>query len=113
MRNMEKSTHFHQPQVLAETVVTNTSDQGQSGAIQFDIAAVYVPGAMEAEAPQTAEDSTGAAAASPKTSAPAMAPGAPHKLPVPMFAPNARAGSVQPNVNAAQNQPVAPSMRGH
>ncbi len=112
MRNMEKSTHFHQPQVLAETVVTNTSDQGQSGAIQFDIAAVYVPGTMEAEESQTADNSTGAAAASPKTSAPATAPGGPHKLPMPS-APNARAGSVQPNVNAAQSRPVAPSMRGH
>lgn len=115
MRNMEKSTHFHQPQVLAETVVTNTSEQGQAGAIQFDIAAVYVPGTMEADESQTADNSTGAAAVTPQqTATPAPAAGAPHKLPMPL-APNARAGSVQPNANGTQNQPSPPAtaMRRH
>jgi type IV pilus assembly protein PilN len=50
VRNMEKSSHFRQPQVAAEAVVANTSDQsGQGGGIQFDIAAIYVPGAQDTD----------------------------------------------------------------
>ncbi|MGB9253669.1 MAG: PilN domain-containing protein [Candidatus Korobacteraceae bacterium] len=114
VRNMEKSTHFHQPQVVAENVVANTSDQGQAGGIQFDIAAIYVPGTMEADESPAADKTTGAATASPKT--PAATPGASASHnPAAPSAPNARAGSVQPNVNAAQNQPVPPTtaMRRH
>jgi len=114
MRNMEKSSHFHQPQVLAETVVTNTSEQGQSGAIQFDIAAVYVPGAPDAEESQTADNASGAATAPSQTSTVTPGSGAPRPPAMP-GAPNARAASnAQPNMNAAQNQPVPPpSMRRH
>ncbi len=45
MRHMEKSNHFRQVQIVAETVVANTSAQssGQGAGIQFDIAGVYVP----------------------------------------------------------------------
>ena len=50
VRNMEKSSHFRQPQVVAENVVANTSEQtASSGAIQFDIAAIYVPSAADVD----------------------------------------------------------------
>ncbi len=114
VRNMEKSTHFHEPQVVAETVVTNTSEQSQGGAIQFDIAAIYVPGMTEADETQTADATTGAATAPSPTSAVTPGPGAARNPAAPV-APNARPGSnVQPNVNAAQTQPLPPpSMRRH
>lgn len=44
VKRMEKSSHFRGPQIVAETVTTNSSDQGAGpGNIQFDIASVYVP----------------------------------------------------------------------
>ncbi len=44
VKRMEKSSHFRGPQIVAETVTTNSSDQGSGpGNIQFDIASVYVP----------------------------------------------------------------------
>jgi type IV pilus assembly protein PilN len=44
VKRMEKSSHFHLPQIVAENVTSNTSDQGAGpGNIQFDIASVYVP----------------------------------------------------------------------
>lgn len=114
VRNMEKSTHFHQPQVVAENVVTNTSEQGQAGAIQFDIAAIYVPGMMEADESKSAE-STAGSATSPEQISPMTPPAGAPRNPAMPGVPNARAGSVQPNVNAAQNQPMppAPAMRRH
>ena len=48
VRRMEKSNHFRQPQVVAENVTTNSSDQTAGpGNIQFDIAAIYVPSAED------------------------------------------------------------------
>jgi type IV pilus assembly protein PilN len=52
VKRMEKSSHFRGPQIAAETVTTNSSDQGAGpGNIQFDIASIYVPqtGAPEDE----------------------------------------------------------------
>ena len=44
VKRMEKSSHFRGPQIVAENVTTNSSDQGAGpGNIQFDIASVYVP----------------------------------------------------------------------
>ena len=45
VRRMEKSNHFHQPQVVAESVTTNSGSDTAAGPgnIQFDIAAIYVP----------------------------------------------------------------------
>ncbi len=84
VREMEKSKHFRQPQVVAESTVTNTSDQSAGGGnIQFDIAAVYVPGA-----PDTDETPAGGTAAA--TASPPAATG---------------------NVNAAQNRLPARGMR--
>ncbi len=58
MRHMEKSSHFRQPQVVAETVVANTSDQSSAaGNIQFDIAAVYIPG-MQDDEPAASDEKT-------------------------------------------------------
>ena len=48
VRRMEKSNHFRQPQVVAENVTANSSDQSAGpGNIQFDIAAIYVPSAQD------------------------------------------------------------------
>ncbi|MGA3052662.1 MAG: hypothetical protein ABSD63_00495 [Candidatus Korobacteraceae bacterium] len=48
VRRMEKSSHFHQAQVMAEAVTSNSSDQSAGpGNIQFDIAVIYVPTAQD------------------------------------------------------------------
>jgi type IV pilus assembly protein PilN len=110
VRHMEKSSHFRQPQVVAETVVANTSEQtGTSGNIQFDVAAIYVPGVPdrdETPVPGTATDGNGAA--------PSQRPPAPVKKalgtaasPLPANS-NAAASNVPPNMSAAQSPPVAP-----
>ncbi len=74
VRHMEESTHLRQAQIVAETVTTSSSDQAAGGGnIQFDIAAVYVPGAAESDEPPQAEGGAGD-----KTAAPPQ-PGAPAK----------------------------------
>ncbi len=51
VRRMEKSNHFRQPEIVAENVTTNVGDQSAGpGNIQFDIAAVYLPNAPDADA---------------------------------------------------------------
>ncbi|HKD86494.1 MAG TPA: PilN domain-containing protein [Terriglobales bacterium] len=105
VRNMEKSAHFRQPQVVAETVVTGTSEQGQAGNIQFDIAAVYLPSAGGDEETSdsgttTAQNMNGPGAGT----APATTPTRPAMNPA------ASAGARQPtNFNAAQNRPLPPA----
>ncbi len=48
VRRMEKSSHFRQPQVMAEAVTANSSAQSAGpGNTQFDIAAIYVPTAQD------------------------------------------------------------------
>ena len=50
VRRMEKSNHFRQSQVMAESVTANSSDQSAGpGNIQFDIAAIYIPNALDDE----------------------------------------------------------------
>lgn len=62
VRHMEKSVHLRQAQIVNEVVTTGSSDQSAGGNIQFDIAAVYVPGAGESEeSPQTSGESGEAA----------------------------------------------------
>ena len=58
VRHMEKSNHFRQPQVVAESVVGNTSGQnsGPASNIQFDIAAIYVPTASDTDQSADAGD---------------------------------------------------------
>jgi type IV pilus assembly protein PilN len=110
VRHMEKSNHFRDPQVVAESVVANTSEQSQAGSIQFDIAAIYVPGVADNEeavdAATTAADKTPAASQPPATAV-KQATAATPRLNVP--APN-----LPPGVNAAQNQPIpANRLRQH
>jgi len=116
VRNMEKSSHFRQSQVVAENVVANTSEQtAGSGAIQFDIATIYVPSAAEND------DKPDAGAAPSEKIAQSAIPIAPVKKAA--IAPSVnrtQKGNVlappnaTPNINAAQNQLVPPgNMRGH
>ena len=71
VRHLEKSNHFRQPQVVAETVVANTSAQASgSGNIQFDIAAVYVPGTQDDQAADSDEQAAEKASQPEKTSHP-------------------------------------------
>ena len=110
VRNMEKSAHFRQPQVVAETVVTGTSEQGQAGNIQFDIAAVYLPSAGGAD--ETGDTGTTAAdntSMPPSASAPANNTAA-HGNPAMNPAGNAGARPAA-NFNAAQNRPLPPAGR--
>ena len=101
VRRMEKSTHFRQPQVVAEMVVTNTTDQAAGGGnIQFDIAAIYVPVAGDDDA---VEPDKGAADATPNKAADTAA--APAKAPTPSPTPAAaKSPASPPNANAAQNR---------
>jgi len=116
VRNMEKSSHFRAPQVVAENVVANTSEQSaSSGAIQFDIAAIYVPSASDADDKPDAGAAPGEKSASPPVPAApmkkaALAPGgSPVPRPDPVLAPNGPSG-----LNAAQNRPGPPgNTRGH
>lgn len=110
VRNMEKSTHLRQAQIVAETVTTSSSDQAAGGgSIQFDIAATYIPGA-----PDTDESSTGAPAATAEGSAAPFTKAANSTANDPpvkgrmMTAPNA-----SPNVNAAENRPMPRRPREH
>lgn len=73
VRKMEKSPRLRQAQIVAETVVNNNTGQiAGGGAIQFDIAALYVPGAMEADepaAPSAASANVPAPVATPQNTA--------------------------------------------
>jgi len=110
MRQMEKSVHFRQPQVVAETVVANTTQQSGGGDIQFDIAAVYVPGVTDEPAEASGDEKgakTGEAPAPPavKSANPPTASAAKTSTPAPPSL---------PNINAAQNRPAGPGrLRGH
>jgi type IV pilus assembly protein PilN len=119
VRHMENSSHFRNSQVVAEAVVTNTSDQSAGGGnIQFDIAAIYVPNAQDNDqAPEAGvkansgtkarseeKDNPAPAAAPVKKAAAApvnVAPPGPHQV----MTPNSNPVS---NANAAQNRPMPP-----
>jgi hypothetical protein len=75
VRRMEKSNHFRQAQVVAESVTTpGASDQGTGPAnIQFDIAAIYVPAGPDTDiAPASDKPAPQQSASAPK---PASSPG--------------------------------------
>jgi type IV pilus assembly protein PilN len=60
VRRMEKSNHFRQSEIVAETVTANLGDQNAGpGNIQFDITAVYLPGAQDTEATDEDKDKSG------------------------------------------------------
>ena len=71
VQRMEKSSHFRQAQVVAENVL-NTSTAGDQGAaggnIQFDIAALYIPGPDDTQDTDT-KDENGDQANPPATAA--------------------------------------------
>jgi len=109
VRHMEKSNHFRQAQVVAESVVANTSEQSAAnGSIQFDVAAIYVPGAPDTdETPDATGDKAGDKAVDkakeeqPKAPAPAKsAATTPPAQPAPKTNPS-------PNAAAAGNKPLA------
>src|SRR5271167_315737 len=57
VRHMEKSNHFRQAEIVAENVTANVGDQSAGpGNIQFDIAAVYLPNAPDADAATTVDE---------------------------------------------------------
>ena len=62
VKRMEKSPHFHNPQVEAENTLSEGAGGPAGGNIQFDIAAVYVPFAedSDAAADEKPEKKTGA-----------------------------------------------------
>ncbi len=97
VRHMETSSHLRQAQIVAESVSTNSSGEAVGGNIQFDIAAIYVPGGAETdeETPANREDD--------KTKA--QQPAAPAKR-----AAAAPAGAPAPNAatRTANNQPMRP-----
>jgi type IV pilus assembly protein PilN len=110
VRHMESSNHLRQAQIVAETVTTTSSGEAAGGNIQFDIAAVYVPGAAENEEP-TATESAPA-----KNGNPAQPAGVPAKRAenapqgVGPAATRGPAAMAQPGTptNTARNQPVRP-----
>lgn len=109
MRSMEKSNHFHEPKLIAENVVANTSEQGQAGGIQFDIAAIYVPGSMEADEGQSTDNTADNTSAPSQTSA-RMATARPQGSRVLSDQNTGARSNTVPNVDAGSNQP-APSAR--
>src|SRR5271167_3078921 len=57
VRRMEKSNHFRQAEIVAENVTANVGDQSAGpGNIQFDITAVYLPGAQDTDTAPTGAD---------------------------------------------------------
>jgi type IV pilus assembly protein PilN len=100
VRNMEKSSHFRDSQVVAEIVRTDKggAQPAEAGAIQFDIASIYVPDAGDTD---DGADAAGAKHASPQSSA-STATG---RHPSGNAAAAPTNGSVKVN---AQNRPIAP-----
>ena len=97
VRQIEKSPHFRQPQVVAENVLANTSDQSAGpGNIQFDVAAIYIPNAQDSEAPADSEKDNGKDSNQPPKPVPAKAAASPS----PAAAQPPDAGTAQ-----AQNRP--------
>jgi type IV pilus assembly protein PilN len=77
VKRIEQSPHFRNPQIVAENVSTNASDQGAGPSnIQFDIASVYVAQAEDAlsdEEKKQIQKSSSPARSADKTGAPAGA----------------------------------------
>ena len=98
VRQMEKSSHLRQAQIVAETVTTGSSDQVAGGGnIQFDIAAMYVPGAADDDEMTDTQGEAGKPAAPPGRTSPPVS-----KVSV---SPPARGmNSPSPAPNAARNR---------
>jgi type IV pilus assembly protein PilN len=76
VRRMEKSNHFRQPQVVAESVTNNSGSDAAAGPgnIQFDIAAIYVPTLTDAESAGEADTKDDEKSQSPGTKATSVKP---------------------------------------
>jgi type IV pilus assembly protein PilN len=107
VRHMEKSNHFRQAEIVAENVTANIGDQSAGpGNIQFDIAAVYLPGVQDAaEAGVDDKDKTGGEQQ--KTAAPA---GGPREKRASAVAPTASPNAAQAQ---AKSQPRPIRERDH
>jgi type IV pilus assembly protein PilN len=104
VRHMEKSNHFRQVEIVADSVTANAGDQSAGpGNIQFDIAAVYLPGVQEADAAAD-DDKDKSGGQSQKTTAPIA------KSPTSAGAPAASATAAQAQ---AKNQPRPAQEREH
>ncbi len=105
VRRMEKSDHFRQAEIVAENVTANSGDQSAGpGNIQFDIAAVYLPGAQDQDTDSTGTDNekdknAGQQEKTATTAKPSAAA--------------ASARTAPPSVNSAQNQPRPVRERSH
>lgn len=101
VRRIEKSPHFRQAEIVAENVTANAGDQGAGpGNIQFDIAAVYLPTAPDAD--PAAEDKAGDNSS-----------GMPQKAAAAPAGPSLPAANPHPAQVQAQNQPRAVQEKGH
>jgi hypothetical protein len=108
---MEKSNHFRQAQVVAESVVGNTSAQSSGpGSIQFDIAAVYVPSGADTE-DAAAPPGAKAAQVIPAPEAPVRQ--TPAAANTGQSADGMAPQNGTPNVRSAQSRPMRPGLRGH
>lgn len=112
VRNMEKSNHLRQAQIVAETFTTSSGEQATGGGnIQFDIAAIYVPGAPDS-------DDTAVAGSSDTTAQPGQTTaGVDRAVSASSNGTKANANPAAPNgpgsVKSAQNRPISPAMRRH
>jgi len=109
VRHMESSNHLRQAQIVAETVTTNSSGEAAGGNIQFDIAAVYVPGAAENE--EAATETEPAKKANPQQPAVPAKKAANAPQGAGQSAGRGPAQMAQPGpagTNTARNQPVPP-----
>ncbi|HME32859.1 MAG TPA: PilN domain-containing protein [Terriglobales bacterium] len=105
VRRMEKSNHFRQSEIVAENVTTNSGDQSAGpGNIQFDITALYLPSAQDAnnETTSTDEEKDKTSGQQQKTATMVPAPAASMSV-----------GTTAASVNSAQNQPRPARERSH
>jgi len=112
VRNMEKSSHLRQAQIVAETVTTNSGEQAAGGGnIQFDIAAIYVPG------PPDSDDTAMAADGDTKAKPGRMDNQAKTAADSSVRAPKANSSAPAPggsySVKSAQNRAIRPGTGGH
>ena len=109
VRHMETSSHLRQAQIVAESVTTNSDQASGGGNIQFDIAAVYVPGGAETDDDSTpAQGDAGAKTATPPPPPAQVKRSANPQSGNPANASAGHAPSGPGNLNSAQNRPVPP-----
>ena len=104
VRRMEKSNHFRQAEIVGETVTANSGDQSAGpGNIQFDITALYLPSAQDADDDKTGTDNEKEKNGGQQGKTAAAQPSATA----------ASAGTATASVNSAQSQPRPVRGRDH